>query len=672
MKVRKGLTMELFMQNRKISFFPILILAGMVLMIPSTLSAQAQSPASEQAPALNLDHVDLHQVINIIGHDILKLNYIVDPSVRGTATINISGQFKKEDLFPLFQTILQINGCTMVKTGELYQIVPSGRAPKLPVSVHLQGEGKQAPINETMVMQVIPMRYVSAADMSKVLTPYLSEAGNMLVHEKGNILILTENRDNLRKLLDLVDIFDADVFQKQRVRLYEIKNHRAASLVTDLESIFSAYSLSSKDSAVHFIPIEKINALLAVSPNPSSFGEVKNWIDRLDQYSQNLAIRTYVYKVENSKAGHIAELLDRIFVKKVESSSQLLPPANSAMPGLAAGPLADPSKVGGEKPLAGFIQGDIRVVADDVYNMLIIQASPQDYETIKETLRELDVVPRQVLIEAKIFEVNLTGAFAMGVEWFLQQRSTTAQFQGKNAAYTAGGNTFNGIKYAAGLSLSGVGWIGRSQELIAFVNANESQSRTKMISAPTVLAADNAMARIQVGQEVPMLASTGVVGGGTGTGGALYSNTVNNRSTGIILSVTPRINSSGWVTLKIDQEVSAPGAPVTGGVQSPTIDIKSVSTQATVKDGETIVIGGIIAETNGRTENRIPGIGHIPLVGWMFGSTSTNSSRKELIILITPHVVQSLDEATTITEQFKGKLQELKRELKQKDQFGDN
>jgi general secretion pathway protein D len=669
MKDKKGFLMELLIKNRKTSTLFSLVLAGLFFLCPPRILAQAQPAATEQAPALNLDHADLNQVINIIGHDILKLNYIVDPNVRGTATINISGQYKKEDLFPLLQTILQINGCTMVKTGELYQIVPSGRAPKLPISIHMQGEGQPVPANETMVMQVIPMRYVSAADMSKVLTPYLSEAGNMLVHEKGNILILTENRDNLRKLLELVDIFDADVFQKQRVRLFEIKNQRARSLVADLESIFSAYSLSSKDSAVHFIPIEKINALLAVSPNPGSFAEVKNWIDRLDQYTQNLSIRTYVYKVENSKADHIAKLLERIFVKRVDLS-QALPASNLAQPGAAAGMVADLAKAEGDKPVAGFIQGDIRIVADEAYNMLIIQASPQDYGTIKETIRELDVVPRQVLIEAKIFEVNLTGAFSMGVEWFLQQRSTTARFQGKDAAYTAGGNTFNGIKYAAGLSLSGVGWVGRSQELIAFVNANESQSRTKMVSAPTVLAADNNMARIQVGQEVPMLASTGVVGGGTGTGGALYSNTVNNRSTGIILSVTPRINSSGWVTLKIDQEVSAPGAPVTGGVQSPTIDIKSVSTQATVKDGETIVIGGIISDTTGRTENRIPGIGHIPLVGWMFGSTSTNSARKELIILITPHVVQSLDEATTITEQFKGKLRELKRELKQTDILG--
>ncbi len=655
-------------------WIPLFLILVLILLAFPVIEVQAapQKPvagsAEKPSPALNLEHADLNQVINIIGHDILKLNYIVDPSVKGVATINISGDYKKEDLFSLFQTILQINGFTMVKTGELYQIVPSSRASKLPISVRLQGKGEKVDKAEPMIMQVIPMQYVSAKDMSEVLKPYLSEAGNMLVHEKGNILIITENVDNLRKLLELVEIFDADVFQKQRVQLFEIKNLRASSLVIDLTNIFSAFSLSSNESAVRFIPIEKINGILAVSPNPGSFAEVKNWIDRLDRTSENIARKTYVYKVENSKADRIAKLLTQIYAKKKDLS--LTAPVTplgipqSSMPNAA---LPSGIRPEDEKTAAGFSEGDMKVVADDVYNMLIIQASPQDYASIKETIKDLDIVPRQVLIDAKIYEVKLNGAFSMGVQWFLQNRTTSARFQGKDASYTATSATFNNVAYAAGLNLSGVAWIGRSKELISFLNATESRGRTRMLSAPTILAADNVTARIQVGQEVPMLASTGVVGGGTGTGSALFSNTINNRATGVILSVTPRINSSGWVTLKIDQEVSAPGAPISGSVQSPTIDVKSVNTQATVKDGETIVIGGIISENNGRTENRIPGLGHVPLVGWLFGSTSTNQDRHELIVLITPHVIQNLDEANTLTEEFKGKLREIKKELGSQD-----
>ncbi len=662
------------MQKLKI-WISLLFILALILFESPNIEAQAapQKPvagsAEKPVPALNLEHADLNQVINIIGHDILKLNYIVDPSVKGVATINISGEYKKEDLFSLFQTILQINGFTMVKTGDLYQIVPSSRAPKLPISVRLQGKGTEPTKADPMIMQVVPMQYVSAKDMSEVLKPYLSEAGNMLVHEKGNILIITENIDNLRKLLELVEIFDADVFHKQRVQLFEIKNLRATSLVADLTSIFSAFSLSSNESAVRFIPIEKINGILAVSPNPGSFAEVKSWIDRLDKTSENITMRTYVYKVENSKADRIAKLLGQIYGKKKDSSTAAASPLGITQPSMSNAALPSGIRAEEEKTTTSFSEGDIKIVADDVYNLIIIQASPQDYASMKETIKELDIVPRQVLIDTKIYEVKLNGAFSMGVQWFLQNRSTSARFQGKDAAYTATSTTYNGVKYAAGLSLSAMTWIGRSKELITFLNGNESRGRTRMLSAPTILAADNIAARIQVGQEVPMLASTGVIGGGTGTGSALFSNTINNRSTGVILSVTPRINSSGWITLKIDQEVSAPGAPISGSVQSPTIDVKSVNTQATVKDGETIVIGGIISENNGRTENRIPGLGHIPLVGWMFGNTSTNQDRHELIVLITPHVIQNLDEANTLTEEFKGRLREIKKELVQQEQI---
>jgi general secretion pathway protein D len=510
-----------------------------------------------------------------------------------------------------------------------------------------------------MVMQVIPMRFVSSLDMSKILTPYLSDAGNMLVHEKGNILIVTDNRENMRKLLELVDIFDADVFQKRRVQLYEIKNHRAKSMVTDLESIFAAYSLSAKDSAIRFIPIEKINAILAVSPNPGSFGEVRNWIERLDQNMENMAIRTYVYKVENSKADHIAKLLSQIFTQKIDL---IQPPSTtpaSSMPGQA-----EPPQSGAQASIAGFVQGDIRVVADEIYNMLIIQASPQDYKTIQETIRELDIVPRQVLIDAKIYEIQLSGAFSMGVQWFLQNRTTTARMQGKDAAFTAGGAEYSGVTYPKGLSLSGIAWMGGATELIAFLNAQETHGRTRVLSAPSILASDNVMARIQVGSEVPMLSSQGVVPGGTGGGGSIFSGTVSNRSTGVILAVTPRINSSGWVTLKIQQEVSSPGEPIQGGLQTPQINVKSVDTQATVKDGETIVIGGIISENNERSINRVPVLGNIPILGYLFGNTTMSKKRNELIVMITPHVVQSLDDASAVSAEFKKKIQGLKRELR--------
>jgi general secretion pathway protein D len=311
---------------------------------------------------------------------------------------------------------------------------------------------------------------------------------------------------------------------------------------------------------------------------------------------------------------------------------------------------------------AGTVQGEIKIVADDLNNALIVRCSPQDYEVVRDTIRKLDIVPRQVLIDVKIYEVVLSGNLSMGVSAFLKQRSdankiTTASFSSAAAEGRPGG--FN---------LSTFANVGLTRELLVFLNAQETRSRSRVLSAPSVIASDNVEAHIQVGQEVPILTAQGVVPGGTG-GGSLFTNSVQNRSTGIILSVTPRINPSGWVTLKVNQEVSTPGPPPEGSsIASPSINIRSVGTQVTVKDGETIAIGGIISEVKGLTKNRVPLLGDIPGMGLLFGNTSNTTNRTELIALITPKMIEDIDQAYDLTEEFKSQLKSLRKELRALDQ----
>jgi general secretion pathway protein D len=311
--------------------------------------------------------------------------------------------------------------------------------------------------------------------------------------------------------------------------------------------------------------------------------------------------------------------------------------------------------------VSGTVQGEIKIVADDMNNALIVRCSPQDYEVVKETIRQLDVVPRQVLIEVKIFEVVLSGNLSMGVSAFLQQRSAP------NKLTTASFSSTGGEGRPAGLNFATFANIGMTRELIGFLNAQETRSRSRVLSAPSVIASDNIEAHIQVGQEVPVLTAQGVVPGGTG-GGSLFTNSVQNRSTGIILSVTPRINPSGWVTLKVTQEVSSPGPPPDGSaIQSPSINIRSVATQLTVKDGETIAIGGIIAETKGLSRNRVPLLGDLPGVGLLFGNTSYTTNRTELIALITPRLIEDIDQAHDMTEELKSQLKSLRKDLRMLD-----
>ena len=579
----------------------------------------------------------------------LKLNYIVDPKVQGVVNILTYGEMRRSDLVSLLEIVLQINGAAIVKTGPVYRILPSRNVRQLPLEIRRSPEPSASPAGAGRVLQIVPLNFVPAADMAELLNPYLSDGGDITYHRAANFLIISDAPANLGKLLELVRVFDSAVFGGKRVRVYALQNSRATNLALELESIFAGYAHAS-ESPIRFIPIARLNSILAISPGTGSFEEVDRWIARLDQAGLNREIRNYFVKIQNGDAVAIAGLLLKIYGAGKQEEEAFLPPEGV--------PLETPP-AGGAEPLARseeIVQGEIKIVADDQNNALIIQCSPQDYEVIEETVRELDRVPRQVLINVKIYEVVLSDELSLGVSAFLQERNRPTVPSPSATTASFGGAV------SAGLNLATRALMGDTRELVAFLNAAETRSRSRVLSAPTVIASDNVAANIQVGSEIPILTSRGVVPGGTG-GTSLFSNTIQNRKTGVILNVTPRINAGGWVTLDVQQEVSSPGPPPTAGIQSPSINIRSVSTQVTIKNGQTIAIGGIISETKGQSRNRVPFLGRIPGLGLLFGNTSRETSRTELIALITPHVIEDIEQASDLTEELKSTLKGLKKEL---------
>jgi len=630
---------------------------------PAETSPAPVGANTEAGVAFVCVNCELLEFIRNIANE-LKLNYVVDPRIKGLVTVHTYGELKKEDLLPVLETVLRINGAALIKTGNFYQIVPIAGARQMPLPLRKPGEEGQS-LEEGKVIQIVPMRFMSAADMVKVLEPYVSEGGHIAYHAQANILLITESTGNLKKLMELINLFDTDVFQNKRVQLYSVRHSRPQELIPDLEKVFSAYA-SSRDSAVRFIGIERLNALLAISANPSSLIEVEKWLAKLDQPLESQGIRNFVYRVENSDAKKLEPVLLRIYGRQFGGGAATVQPVLSTTqpptspPGSTSTGSAQASRDATEGT-SGLVQGDVKIVADEVNNALIVRSTPQDYDVVKETIKLLDVVPRQVLIEVKIFEVVLTGNLSMGVSAFLQRRSEASKITTASFSSSAPG------PLPAGLNLSTFANIGMTRELVAFLNAQETRSRSRVLSAPTVIASDNIEAHIQVGQEIPILTAQGVVPGGTG-GGSLFTNSVQNRSTGIILSVTPRINPSGWVTLKVLQEVSSPGPPPTGSsIQSPSINVRSVGTQITVKDGETIAIGGIISETKGVSKNRVPLLGDIPGVGLLFGNSSYTTDRTELIALITPKLIEDIDQANDLTEDLKSQLKSLRKDFRRLD-----
>ncbi|HWP86093.1 MAG TPA: type II secretion system secretin GspD [Terriglobia bacterium] len=659
---------------------------------PQSAPSQTETPPAPPVPpapsqpgpsvpiALHLENADLLQVVSIIAAE-LRMNYVVDPQVKGTVNINTLGELRREDLFPLLQMVLRINGATAVQTGNFFRIVPLQNVQRMPLRPEQNLSAASLPPDDRLIMNIVPLKYVSAADMTKILTPFLSEGGHLFSHEAGNVLILTDSSRSMQRLMELVAQFDTEVFSNQRARLYPVKSSEASRLAEELRNVFSAYGLSSGASAIRFVPIERVNSILVVTPNPSVYPEVERWLETLDQPTVQSGVRTFVYKVENGRAEDLANVLSQLLLGKPFSTGAGGGPQPSLVPttGPASAPVAgQPTLIASQgmplgtvplaPPPAESQESHIRIVPDTINNQILVQSTAQEFEEIRRTLQSLDIVPRQVMIEAKVFEVDLTGALSAGVSAFLQSRGGAAQIPGGERKLQGSFASPAEGDGPAALSASLGTLVGKTRELLLFLNAAESRGDAHVISAPSILASDNIPANINVGTEVPILTSQAVVGGAQSDGNSLFTNTIQNRDTGVLLTITPRVNSSGLVNLQIRQEVSAPLAPAEGGIQSPSIQKRSISTQVVVQDGETIALGGIIQESRTYSKNRVPLLGDIPYLGALFGNTALSTQRTELIVLLTPTVIRDTTEAQRATAEFRDKLRDLKKLLQQEEE----
>ena len=634
-------------------------------------------PAVTGGPGVGfrLENADLLQFINLVAGE-LKMNYVVDPSVKGAVTISTSGELKSSDLFPILETVLKMNGATAVKIGNFYRIVPLGSAARNPLAVLSEMNREALPADDRMLMQIIPLKFVFATDMAKLLTPFLSEGGTVTVLDAGNTLILVDDSLNVKRLMDIVQQFDNTGFAAQRVRLLPVRNNVASALVPELEAIFATYAMSDKQTPLRFLPLDRINGILVAAADPAAFDQVEKWVEKLDQPETPSGIQTFVYKVQYSEADRLVRLLNALrgtggpgggieeggpgrargTGRGGAGSASLQETA------LQTGPSEGQANIGAFSPGGGQGTGTplgsaVRIITDPISNSVIVQGTAQEYADIAKTLDKLDVVPRQVMIEARVYEVDLTGALSFGLEYALQNRAA-----GTSATPVLGDY---GVTTSGTLSASGGIWYNPTRQLIAYLTASENRTRVRTISAPTVLTTDSATARIQVGESVPTLTSTGLAPGGQILGSSLYTNTVNNVDTGIILTVTPRITSTGLVSLSINQEISNEVPPATGStIQSPSFTKRSVATNAVAQDGQTIALAGLISYNYNKTTTRIPLLGDIPWLGTLFGSTSYNTSETELIVLLTPHIISTLPGATAATRELEDKLKDLRREFK--------
>lgn len=698
---------------------------------PAAEAATAETPRPAQTAkaqpgliaGLSLQNVSLLEVVDFLAKQ-LRINYVVEKGVSGAVTLNTYGEIRDIDPRALLDTILRINGAAMVQTGSVYRIVPLAELARMPLKPEV--DAKDIPEDDRPMLNLVFLKYANVDELAKLVGEFLGPQGRAWAYPPANLLLVLDSRRSMRRTMEMISLFDSDALAKQRVKLFEVKNSRPTDLAKELENLLKSMSLSKELSSVKFVPVDRINTLIAVAPNPGVFEQIQTWIERLDVKVKSAAgkIDTYVYRVKYGKAPLLAQSIMMLYMSMYPGyggyggyGMGMYPgmggygmmgggfaglgggygmgmyPGMGMAPGMGAygglgmaggaQPQAAQQGAGGGQAAAqprtqvqaGMAGMDLtggylgtygmgmygpqspRVVPNMSDNSLLILATPEDYESVLRLLRELDIPPRQVLIEARIFEVQLTGALSWGIDWFLQNRGNsppTGFADARNPRSLRGSFTGSGLNVSSG-------WLLRqSKELFAALSTSELATRTKVISTPSVIATDSIPASINVGLEVPMLTAQAVTGVQQG-GSSLFANTISNRKTGVNLAITAHVNPSGVVTLEINQEVSSPGPPPVGGIQSPSFSNRNVTTQVTVQDGDMIAIGGIISENDSQTSGGIPFLSRLPVLGAAFGNRSYSKERTELIVFITPRVIYDTNEMTDASDELVQQMRRLQR-----------
>ena len=645
-----------------------------------------QNPPAPAAPAgaeeftLNFEALDIRQIVQYILGDYLREFFTIHPQTSGNATIRTSKPVSKQDLLPILEMLLRQNGQVIVKEEGMYKIMPASLGIKGSVSPMLGGSSKPLPPGYSV--QIIQLKFVGVADMARILLPYQIDPSSVQQDPVRNLLILSGTQRELRHLLDIVDLFDVDFLAGYSVGLYQLSTDVKA-LGNDLNSIFGAGTASPLAGIVKYIPIERLNALLVVTTQPRYLEEAKKWIERLDK-SGGVAggLRLNVYPVQHGKAEKLATLLSEVYGNKQGTGTTVTLAPGQRPAQVTTTPAAPGSPAASQIPLQTAIQSlvsfagggvgvskDVRIIADNDNNALLILASPSDYETIQSALRQLDVPRRQVSVEVLVAEVTLSDDLKFGIEWFVNARNNTVgSLRGVNGDGSASGllPRLPGVLNAAGVALDPRSLIatapglqlinlGPGGDIRAVLQALGTDGRSKVISTPRVMVLDNEKATINVGDQISVDTGSST---GTGTGGNVVT-TRQYLTTGVILTVTPRINAGGRVTLDVNQEVSSP----TSTSANPTIATRKAQTVVTVSSGETMTLAGLIQDINTTGSSGVPLLSKIPIIGGLFGTQSLSKKRTELVILITPTVVTNADDARLVNEEIRRKLPSLEKFL---------
>jgi len=634
-------------------------------------------PATGGGSTFNFEGTPLPVVVKAILGDMLGQNYVIAPDVQGTVTLSTPRPVSAAGALDLLQMVLGWNNARMVYSGGRYNIVRADQ----PLDGSLAARTGPASAANGYETRVVPLRYISATEMAKLLKPYARTNAIVDADPGRNTITVAGSRAELENYLRTIQVFDVDWMASMSVGVFPLQAGRASDVVEDLEKVFGEEGKSPVAGMFRFMPLEAANAVLVITPQPNYLDSIREWLERID--GAGAAPRLFSYELKFVKAKDLADRLAEVFGAggsrgPRRDGPSLMPGlepteiqdggldggATSSAPigaggGLGEGSLSLDQREPGNGSVTLEVDGDrVGVSAVEETNTLLVRASPQAWRSIRDVIERLDVMPMQVHIEAQVVEVKLGGDLKYGVSWYFEQAVNRPVAEGGAGLPSALGRDIWGdlagsIRPAGG-PLPGLNWTFLGRNAAAVINALDEVTDVRLLQTPSVLVRNNAEATLNVGTRIP-IQSVSFNPGGVGDSGTFSQ--VQYLDTGVILKVRPRVTRDGMVFLDIVQEVSSPGAVPASCAANPAncnvpIDTRRLKTEAAIRSGDTVMLAGLISDSAENGSSGVPYLSRIPVLGSLFGTRTASSGRNEVIVLLTPTIVRDPQEARALTDEY--------------------
>lgn len=613
----------------KKTFWILLLLIGIVVSVSSArgqLVSPKSGPGDKEKVNLDFDHVDIKVFIKFMSK-ITGKNFVLGDNIRGQVTIVSPSAVSLDEACQVFEAVLQINGLTPVDQGEVTKIIRSVEARHTDVPLGI-GQNSAGSRQNELITQVIPLHQARADMMRKTLVPLISKHGLLVSYSPTDILIAIDYAPNIKRILKIVSILD----QRKKtaaLRIFQLKNAGAVELAQNLKALFQGkkkLSATFNQELFNLVPDQRTNSLLVLA-DQADIPNLSMVIKKLDSPTPEALNSIQVVTLKNAQAEDLANVLTALAGQKTSDK---------------------------KKPI---ISKNVSIVADKASNSLVIIAEPKEFQALMPIIRKLDSPRKQVFVEAAIIEVSSDKTFNLGVNWQAAGKighSDGVFYNSIGQGYGIIGTDMDQLQAAIPASSSGLSFgllsfpfTYKGEEffsLSSFITASQQDNAVHIISTPQLMTMENEEAKVVIAENRPFVTKQETTDSGND-----YTN-YEYKDVGVTLKVTPLINELGWIKLNIYQEVSRIDPNVDFNTTTPITRKRTAETTVTVKDGQTVVIAGLMENKTSNNKTKVPLLGDIPILGNLFKTTTDQKEKTNLLVFITPHIVQDKQQIKKLTQ----------------------